>query len=1376
MRRTKKIRLLALVLAMTMLAPSTAYAAPGRWNSNSWNNNSWNNNSWGNNWNKQDDSSDKTTTTTETELEVVESAETVENPEMLRAATYELTTTETTTTASTWGLTRNAVTTSETTTTVKYFPVTMYDYDENIINDATHKKDGTSLYEGIYFSGGNPSPDLLKKETVTDMSAFVAGKYYIQNVNAKDGNNPSWLTYADDTARGTYMVFAVSEKENASVWTMKVYEDGKYSLSTEINGTTYYLDISATDDNTWGDGFNTAEVRLDLEAFSNSTQSVQISKNSRYLSQYTWGSEYYGDFANKDRSGNAMLFYPVDSEEPLSYSNQVKIIEGYQEWNYWNKATDSNANGDLMYTGLVAKEMVDDELVFNVPDGGIFNGDSTVKDIYEYVGLPFKFKDGYYTFDSDAFGARFNGTPVSGKSDDLNELEVIAPQSLPLDVGVGDGSGNAWFPYATTDAYYSSNTNYHFGMRADIPFSMTANGRIQSTNDNSDEITFSFSGDDDVWVFIDGRLVIDLGGIHNRLDATIDFAANTITYSENNSADGGKTTGSYNNADFKTTQKLFTDAAGKGIIDMERSAFALDEDHTMSVFYLERGKGTSNCKIEFNLPMNDTVLVSKDATQSWYEAKDLVENLTESEQRFVDNLQFGFTLYKKSAEESEFKAVSNTNFYLLDEDGEVIAIRSTGTDGHFYLQNGQTAKFITEIPAEGVTYYVVEDEVPEYFVTPDYNFAGEAAGAYTYGIDGEKIGDAATGNLIPEQILALDEARNKSYEVTVKGSVEANDSVQFICSNYMRKDIPNPTISPIEDVIVIDYGLPVVIEPLANDIHRGDTEEIIYIGSEDITVIEEVDNKGIVVNTILKDEDGNTIELNSVEEEKTFKFGLATLEKGTASVLDESNDTIVYKLTKPLTEVEVLTYVVQATGKETSEAGASITQSTTKVGKIYIVPATTMYYEENFSDLVKFANPKNSENAMWDEKTTVWIEEDVSDYQEPGVVGTVDDSTYGTDVAYLSDSGDSNGTSHFGNTTDGPIRFMYTFTGTSSSIFARASANTGYMQVKLYVGTTSTGSDDLMNITYRDTYYKDQNELDVDKDGVLYNIPVYTTGDLSYGTYTVVVTIAAQGTPTAGNSQGSGGEFYLDGIRIVEPLNKAANENLTTKALTAYETDGESNVDIVTLRYKMITEEEEGLMSWETEGFAVFTDVNGEIKNAEEYKSAGPKEEVYLNKGQSIKFGVKYWHKNGYKLYLGMKAPMGSAEIKSGQSTRKLENTTDCYYDITSDYGDVKTMYEQAKDAEGNLLYTDAEGKVIYETLEDVEGETKKIYRYADDHSAVADGVKMMPKDDTSKPYYVAVYTLTSNDGIVSLTNLKAVGDYKFVLVEKTDLDSQGGE
>ena len=1429
---------------------------------------------------------------------------------------------------------------------IVFFPVTMYDYNDDTINAATHALEAAANpdlteWQGIYFNGGTPDPVTYGS---TGFNWVDGGKYYIQNcrANANRTDGKSWLQAHSDNK-----IYADS-KESATLWTLTI-EDGKYYLSCVINGVTNYLVVGTGADN---DGYTTTKTPIELINYNGDTyeDAVQLKQNGYHLCQ--WGGNDVQDFGGynvANDGGNAMWFYLVtdNGEQKMECGDGIRA--GFADWNFWNKNSGNNANGDLFYTGLVQPELVNDEIVFTVPDGGIFNKDENVKDIYEFVGMPFilNSESGVYSFDSDYHGAYFSDGPQSGTASAPHNLRFAleAPQPMPNGLGVGDGSTNAFLPYNNQASYNIGDVNYHFGMRADLPFSMTSNGRIKETDDNSTPITFTFSGDDDVWIFIDGDLVADLGGIHNRLDITLDFAANTITYFEENSQDTDKNTGSYNDTSFATTQKLFNDTEGNGILGMTRPEFASNENHELQFFYLERGEGTSNCHIEFNLPMRDTILVTKDITKSWSAKQDEDDGegdgtapLTTKEQAAVNKLDFYFKLWKKEAG-GEFKVVANTNFILQDQNDNFLGIQSTGPDGKFSLKNQQTAKFMTEIPRTGVTYYVEEIDLDHNtFLTPDYNYKGET----TYGMNYEgdyldPIEDdenhtshvkdfTKDASLIPEHELPMDAEVLKSYDFTAMGSIESRDYLEFICTNYLNAELPNPTARAYEDIIVIDYGLPVQIDPLHNDLFRGEDIEIVAWGDENLTLDEALDDHGFAIDdqttwtgnkvlaaayvsngttysstpvdmadclyTFKKNADGTyeifsttadgtkvylnqyttdidrvpndsipgKISVSESTHENMFRLLANEVEGGTgnkrtlhfhsdaampfwnrcgndtskkcseylyrpASANDQSSteipgyvmvtrldeikdggqylivhdsdvdsnlyvlhpststsqwdhvakvgtttspaigtsfsfdsgnvtfkdktyaeyehkneknetyytydrDTFEYELTEQLTEVEEINYIIKVTSTVKETVGnEEITKTACRyaLAKVYIVPATIMYYEENFSDMITF------EGAGWDEDFTVSNQDNVSPFQEPGVVGTVGDSTYGSDVAYLSDNGDSNGTYRFGDTTNKAIRFTYTFTGTGTSIFARTSALTGYMQVKIFA-IGEDGQETLQSTTYRDTYWKDENKTDLDASGTLYNIPVFTEEFQHYGTYKVVCTVAKAGTTTAGNDKGSGNEFYLDGIRVMQPLNEDSDQDLVERAQDAYAADGESNLEVVTLRQKLITDYEipfdpESGEKEENWPFAVLTDINGEIVLASDYISIGPKEEVYLSKdpnasnGQKVSFSLKFWEPEGLKLYMGMKAPFGTAKVHVGHDTYELKNAPDCYYDVTDNY-------------ESLVTETDEDGN----------------------------------------EYYVVTYTFEAAESIVSLTNIKVVGQYEFSIVEDTNINVEGPE
>lgn len=1050
---------LALCLCTTMVTP--AFAASGRYNSsgNRWSFSNW----WNNRWNHDDDntSDSNKSDSSETKLKLVEDQSTVAEGTELRASTYEVENTDAASNAS----------------TIKYFPVTMYNYDTKKINKATHNAEATKAYknnqssisswDGMYFSGGNP------------------------------GNSAS---------------------------------DSKYDTSG-----------------------------------------------------------YLGDNA-----GTA-------SEKTYRTTN-------YANWNRWSGNISGYIGGNYIYSGLVEKNLDEsNNIVFTKTEPGLFRSDDTTnsygKKIYTNVGLPFQYDEStnYYTFDSSAMSARFTGD--AGSNTDLKY--DATPQTITdLNVqGKKEGDRTSWLPFNKDALVTTSNATYHFGMQAVIPFSMTANGKMNASDEESADIKFDFSGDDDVWVFVDGKLVLDIGGIHNELAGTMNFAENSWSVTRDTERNKYEVDAADINNGTMGGQ-LFNDKNGTGVLRTDRETFAATTSHTLTVFYLERGAGASNCKIRFNLPMEDSVSVKKLVSD-----KDSAGSAISADtQEAINNHEFAFKLFKND------KPLANTNYIILDESNQPIDTATTASDGTFELKNKQTAKFVGQIPKDGNTYYVQEVE-EKGWQTPSSSYTATAA-------NGSKETDAANGAT--------------SAKVLINGSDEANDQLNYTFTNVLTH-VDKTTVQPQDDKIVIDYGLPVEIDPLANDVVQNGTK--------------------------------------SIESVTGAKFGTAAIQDGK----------IIYTLNEQLTDVETLTYTVKATA-------ANAADTKTAEAKIYIIPATSMYYEENFSDMAKFS-------ASWkNEGTSSTV------YQEPGVVGTPNDSPYGSDNAYMNSKGDSCGTSKYVDATANGATFSYKFTGTGTSFFARTTNNSGYMRVTVYDSANKK-----VYTGYRDTSYKTD-----DKSTTLYNIPVFTWNATEYGEYTVKVSIAKK----TGNY---GTDFWLDGIRVMNPMNPDS-DNLTI-AQDAYAADGESNMTFATLRNALLAdtrESESGELVWNNENFVVFTDSNGAITSASEYKSNGPKEEVYLAKDQSVSFSLTDWNANENHLYLGIKAPMGAGTVQLGDDDDSVavNNTVDCYYDVA----------KHAKISEVN-------GKKV------------------------------------------ATLTITNNsNSIISLTNIKVTGTPNFVIIPKKNIDSVNPE
>lgn len=1084
---------LALCLCTTMVTP--AFAASGRYNSsgNRWSFSNW----WNNRWNHDDDntSDSNKSDSSETKLKLVEDQSTVAEGTELRASTYEVENTDA----------------ASNTSTIKYFPVTMYNYDTATINRATHnaeaakayadEEDSISSWKGLYFSSGNP---------------------------------------------------------------VKGAGDDKYRKYNQ--------------------------------------------------------SQYLGD-----NVGTA--------------SGKTYRAEKYAKWNYWGANAGYTYTGNYICSGLVEKSLdTSNNIVFTNTEPGLFRSDDTTnnygKEIYTNVGLPFQYNKSKneYTFNSNTMSAHFTDKNPAGSNKNLTYNAT--PQTI-TDLSVQGKSDNAsWLPFDEGSSATMTSATYHFGMQAVIPFSMTANGKLNAADENSDDIKFDFSGDDDVWVFVDGKLVLDIGGIHNEMAGTMNFATNEWKVLKSTDNTNKDTVGDMNGQ--KMTGKLFNTGSETGVLGTNRETFAATTSHTLTVFYLERGAGASNCKIKFNLPMEDSVSVKKIVSDT--DSKG--DKISSDSQTNLNNHEFTFKLFKNDA------PVANTNYIILDESNQPIGTATTTKDGTFKLKNKQTAKFVGQIPKDGNTYYV--QEVKEKgWETPSSSYTPTAANGYT---EQEKA-DGAT-----------------SAKVLIRGSNEANDQLNYTFTNTLTH-VDTTKVQPQDETIVLDYGLPVKIDVLDNDAPLTGSENTIQ--KMEITGIRQAGSRDEFSKPTSND---NALRL---------KYGKAYIYDGEGT--GESRDSrIIYTPMEQATDLDKIEYQVKVTAK----TSGGNTETDTGEATVTVIPATSMYYEENFSNMVTFSKGWTNEGTSG----TV--------YQEPGVVKTQNDSPYGSDNAYMNSSGDSCGTSKHVSTADGKAKaFKYTFTGTGTSFFARSSSDSGYMRVQITDSKNKT-----VKTLYRDTKYQNI--------GTLYNVPVFTWNAEKYGTYTVTVTIAKKT-----DSSVYGTEFYLDGIRVMNPMNPDSS-NLTI-AQDAYAEDGESNMTFATLRDALLadtTQNGTGELVWDNKNFVVFTDTNENVKDASTYQSNGPKEEVYLARGQSVSFSLANWDANVNHLYLGIKAPMGTGTVQFGNESVAVYNTVDCYYDVAK-------------------------------------------------HATVSEvnGVK------------VATLTITNpSDKIISLTNIKVTGTPDFVIIPEKNADNVG--
>ena len=254
------------------------------------------------------------------------------------------------------------------------------------------------------------------------------------------------------------------------------------------------------------------------------------------------------------------------------------------------------------YTSYGSSDKYTDEsLAYLFNNASQENHQQDGKAVYNNVQGLFQLENGYYVYDSygsDGNYAVYNSTTNSFNVYDSAGVykESVSSENLgqffPFDSAdkVFEERSGQLSPIGITDGK-NDKLNHHFGMSMTTEFVQPASGK---TTDNKDMI-FEFSGDDDVWVYIDGVLVGDLGGIHEKATLKINFATGEVKVGHIDGANGTK-------KEIETTNiKAKFEAAGVDTTNFSGNTFSNSTKHTLSFFYLERGAGASNMSLKFNL-------------------------------------------------------------------------------------------------------------------------------------------------------------------------------------------------------------------------------------------------------------------------------------------------------------------------------------------------------------------------------------------------------------------------------------------------------------------------------------------------------------------------------------------------------------------------------------------------------------------------------------------------------------------------------------------------------------------------------------------------------------------------------------------------------
>ena len=310
---------------------------------------------------------------------------------------------------------------------------------------------------------------------------------------------------------------------------------------------------------------------------------------------------------------------------------------------------------------------------------------------------------------------------------------------------------------------YDVEKNFFFGMEMKMNFMQPKDGLTGNDNDNDGtpdyDMIFYFTGDDDVWVFIDNILFLDLSGIHRHVGGKIDFVKGEISYYYLNVADGGdvydgtvgdKASTLYATYSFKDMllaggikeadlgKYLKKDAAGNYTTFLDYSS------HSFNFYYMERGSGSSVCRMNFNFPLlrQHSISVSKELSTD------------KATSEILGNPDFKFQILKENG--TDLFIAKGVTYDILDAAGTKIGTGTTGDNGIFTLKAGQTAEF-HDIKENAGKYFV--RELLDATVVPQYGEVivnGESAtivgdvivGSSTFSGIHSPIMDASSGSAV----------------------------------------------------------------------------------------------------------------------------------------------------------------------------------------------------------------------------------------------------------------------------------------------------------------------------------------------------------------------------------------------------------------------------------------------------------------------------------------------------------------------------------------------------------------------------------------------------------------------------------------------------
>lgn len=453
-------------------------------------------------------------------------------------------------------------------------------------------------------------------------------------------------------------------------------------------------------------------------------------------SHRTWVTFREFDQALSDYYQDANAQYPLYTGhfQPDSGTNFSDIagtlnLFGYDNVNrfmainnsQYNEDHEGNTHYDYAYQGLVANTT-------NADGAPLLNGTKTATvephfnkdfllgensknaklgEVYENVKFPFTKKENLFNDDTGVDYWCFDSKDTtlylkqdSGQNSDSKYfLQSTNNRGSSENVNASsDKQGQyGYFPFnETATGGVASTYNYGFGTKLQMDFTLTDDGMVETNKTGEDgkkektNIKFFFSGDDDVWVFIDGKLALDVGGAHGKVSGLLEFGEgsqgkNSVTAYVSKVKQGGTSGSDQDKNSVKTVtyngEPIYFYAQGTTLNDLDKG-----KKHTLTMYYMERGMWESNMAVAFNFPDNNELQVQKEVD---------LTNVTDDDFKncFTGQKIFNFTIQNQAthygttpAADPDTGGIKPQKVDLTAESGNTFKPATNSTEGEYIFK------------------------------------------------------------------------------------------------------------------------------------------------------------------------------------------------------------------------------------------------------------------------------------------------------------------------------------------------------------------------------------------------------------------------------------------------------------------------------------------------------------------------------------------------------------------------------------------------------------------------------------------------------------------------------------------------------------------